>query len=96
MPRLSHSSRCPRLCLWMFRNKESFHGGELLTPRPTPKPEDHAVSAVRDYLFSIFAGTLHIGGCFSIRNLRTRRAVVTGTHLSQGTETSYEYLCMFV
>jgi hypothetical protein len=26
----------------------------------------------------------HIGGCSSIRNLRTRRALVTGTHLSHG------------
>ena len=28
------------------------------------------------------ATTLHIGGRSSIRNLRTRHAVVTGTHLS--------------
>jgi hypothetical protein len=27
--------------------------------------------------------TLHIGGRSSIRNLRTRHAVVTGTHLSR-------------
>ena len=39
--------------------------------------------AVRDCLFNIFAATLHIGGRSSIRNPRTRHAVVTGTHLSR-------------
>ena len=42
------------------------------------------MSAVRDYLFNIFAATLHIGGRYSIRNLSTRHAVVTGT-LQSGT-----------
>jgi len=55
----------------------------LLAPRPTPKLEGHSLSAVRDCLFSTFAATLHIGGRSSIRNLRTRHAVVTGTHLSR-------------
>ena len=55
----------------------------LLAPRPTPKLEDHPLSAVRDCLFNIFAATLHIGGRFSIRNLKTHHAVVTGTHLSR-------------
>jgi hypothetical protein len=32
----------------------------LLAPRPTPKLEDHPLSAVRDCLFNIFAATLHI------------------------------------
>jgi hypothetical protein len=40
------------------------------------------LSAVHDCLFNIFAATLHIGGRSSIRNLRTRHAMVTGTHLS--------------
>ena len=57
-----------------------FHGEELLAPRPTPKLEDHPLSAVRDCLFNLFAATLHIRGHSSIRNLRTRHAVVTGTH----------------
>jgi len=56
-----------------------FHGEALLALRPTPKLEDHPSSAVRDYLFNIFAATLHIGGRSSIRKMRTRRAVVTGT-----------------
>jgi len=52
----------------------------LLAPRPTPKLEDHPLSAVHDCLFNLFAATLHTGGRSSIRNLRTRHAVVTGTH----------------
>jgi len=54
----------------------------LLAPRPNPKLEDHSLSVVRDYLFNIFVATLHIGGRSSIRNLRTRHAMVAGTHLS--------------
>jgi len=61
-----------------------FHGEALLAPRPTPKLEEHPLSAVRDYLFNLFATTFHIGVRCSIRNLRTRHAVVTGTHLSHG------------
>jgi hypothetical protein len=60
-----------------------FHGEELLAPRPTPPPtqlEDHPLSAGRDCLFNIFAAALHIGGRSSIRNLRTRHGVLTGTH----------------
>jgi len=58
-----------------------FYGKEMLVPRPTPKLEDYPLSAVRDCLFNIFAATHHIGGRSSIRILRTRHAVVTGTHL---------------
>ena len=47
------------------------------------KHEDHSLSAIRDYLFNIFAATLHVRGLSFIRNLRTRHGVVTGTHLSQ-------------
>jgi hypothetical protein len=64
----------------MFRKHDTFCGEELLAPRLTPKLEDHPLSAVRDCLFNIFAATLHFGGRFSIRNLRTRHSVVTGTH----------------
>jgi len=46
-----------------------FYGEEFLAPRPTPKMEDHPLSAVRDYLFDIFAATLHIGGRSSIRKV---------------------------
>jgi len=51
----------------------------LLAPRPTPKLDDHPLSAVRDCLFSIFAATFHIGGRSSFRNLKTRHDMVTGT-----------------
>ena len=57
-----------------------FHGEELLEPHPTPKLEDHPLSAVHDCLFNLFTVTLHIRGRSSIRNLKTRHAVVTGTH----------------
>jgi hypothetical protein len=43
----------------MFHNI-TFYGEELLAPRPTPKLEDHPLSAVRDCLFNTFAATLHI------------------------------------
>ena len=74
----------PRLCLWIVRNKIRFNREELLAPRTTPKLWGHPLSAVRDCLFNTFADTLHIGDRSSIRNLRTRHAVVTGTHLSRG------------
>ena len=65
--------------MWVFLNKVFCREG-LLAPRSTPKLEDHPSSAVRDFLFNLFAATILIGGRSSIRNLRTRHAVVTGTH----------------
>ena len=65
---------CKYFLTWMF-----YREG-LLAHRPTPKLEDHPLSAFHDCLFNLFAATLHIGGRSSIRNLRTRHAVVTGTH----------------
>jgi hypothetical protein len=63
-----------------FVTKIRFHWEKLLlAPRPTPKLEDHPF--VRDCLLNIFAATLNIAGHSSIRKLRTRHAVVTGTHL---------------
>jgi hypothetical protein len=66
--------------------KIRFRGEEVLTPRPTPKLENHPLSAVCDCLFNTFAATLHTGGRSSIRNLRTYNALVTGTNLSYGFE----------
>jgi len=66
----------------MIRNRIRFYGEELLAPRPNSKLEDHPLSAVRNCLFNIFAATLHIGGRFSIRNLRTHHDMVSGTYLS--------------
>jgi hypothetical protein len=52
----------PRLLIH-FRNKLIFYGEELLAPHPTPKLEDHPLSAVHDSLFNIFAAThIHIYG----------------------------------
>jgi len=48
----------PRPCV-TFR-KKVFYGEELLALRPTPRQEEHPMSAVRDCLFSIFAATFHI------------------------------------
>ena len=95
IPILSHRiSPGPRLSVRVFRNNIRFYGEELLVSRPTPKLEDHPLPAVRDCLFNIFAAHLHIGGRFSIRNLTTRLAVVTGTHLSIINNTCvFFYLC---
>jgi len=48
-----------------------------LTPRPTPKLKEHPLSPVRRCLFSIFATTLHIGGCSSIRTLTENTIMYT-------------------
>jgi hypothetical protein len=62
----------------MFRNKASFYGEELSTPRPTPKLEDHPLSAVRYCLFSTFLyntaqNTFHIHTCLKTCNFTPRR-----------------------
>jgi len=44
----------PGTCITLV--KTIVHGEECLAPRPTPKLEDHPLSAVLDCLFSIFAG----------------------------------------
>ena len=67
----------------MFCSMIGFYGEALLAPRPSPKLEDHTLSAVCDSLFNVFTAILHIGGHSSICSLRTCHSVVTGTHLSQ-------------
>ena len=69
-----------RLYLLVSLNMIRFYGEELLAPRPIPKLEEYPLSAVRYCLFNLFAATLHIGGRSSIRYLKTRHTVVTGTH----------------
>ena len=66
----------------MVRNTILFTVRGFLAPRPTPRLEGYPYSTVRDCMFNISAATLHIAGRSSIHNLRTRHAVVTGTHLS--------------
>ena len=53
LPRSQVPATCPytRLSVWIFRNKIRFYGDESLTPRPTPKLEDHPLSALRDCFF---------------------------------------------
>jgi hypothetical protein len=48
----------PRLLVY-FRNRLIFYGESLLAPRPTPKLEDHSLSAVRYCLFNIFTAAFH-------------------------------------
>jgi hypothetical protein len=59
-----------RLPVRIYRNKIRFYGQDL-SPGPTPKLEDHPLSAV-GCLFNIFAATLHNGGRSLIRNPRMR------------------------
>jgi len=63
--------------VFLFHNKASFYGEDLLAPRPTSNLDNHSFSAVRDYLFNILPATLHLGSRSSC-NLRTRHAVVLG------------------
>jgi hypothetical protein len=56
--RLSKESVQVRGFLRIFVTSLFFYG-ELLTPRPTPKLEDHPLAAVCDCLFNIFAAFLH-------------------------------------
>jgi len=65
----------------MFRD-DSFYSEELSAPCPTLKLDDHPLSAVRNYLFTIFAATLHIRGRSSLHNPWTHHDTVTGTLLS--------------
>ena len=77
----------------MFRNRVRFYGEKLLAPHPKPKLEDHPLSAFREWLFNTFAATLHIGGRFSIHNLRTHHVMVTDpliTGQRQTTALNYE------
>jgi hypothetical protein len=63
----------------MFRNTVRFYSEELLAPCPSPKLEDHNLSAFRDCLLKIPSISR---GRSSTRNLKTRHTVVTVTDLS--------------
>jgi hypothetical protein len=47
----------PRSCV-IFRKNLVFYGEQLLAPRPTARLEEHPLSAVRDWSFSILTATL--------------------------------------
>jgi len=74
MAKFSHN-----LYLCFLTEFTSPHGYDSFNPQAGGQ----RLVTVRDFLFNIFAGTLHIGGRFSIRNRRTRRAVVIGYHLTK-------------
>jgi len=63
-------------CLQVFLNVNVLQGGVVSTS-PNPQAEGPPLVGC---LLNIFAATLLIGGRSSIRNLRARHAVVTGTH----------------
>jgi hypothetical protein len=65
----------------MFRDTLSFYGEELLVLRPALKLDDHSLSRVLDWLFSVgYSQLLAVsGGNSSTRELRKRRSVMTGT-----------------
>ena len=65
----------------MVRNMLSFYSEALLAPLPTPKLENHPLSAVLNCLFNKFAAAIHTGGRSTTRYLGARRAIVT-YHLS--------------
>ena len=65
--------------MWIFLNISVLQGGVVSTS-PNPQTGGAPSSAVRDCLFNLFAATLLIGGRSYTLNLRTRHAVVTGTH----------------
>jgi hypothetical protein len=64
LPFVPDASPISFLLIWspyeMCLNMVIFYGEELSASRPTPKLEDHPMSAVRDCLFNVFAATLHI------------------------------------
>jgi hypothetical protein len=60
LDRTKESAQARVTCIHFVR-KPVYLGEELLVCRPTPKLEDHCLSAVRDCLFNIFAATLYTG-----------------------------------
>jgi hypothetical protein len=90
-PAMSYQSNSPgpRLSVWTIRNMIRFYGEEL-APRPTPELQDHPLSAVRDWLFNIFAAILHIGGRYEHNGTRhTPRHTLRLKLLTIKTQTQY-------
>ena len=54
--------------------------GGVVSTSPNPQAGGPRLVGCPRLLIQIFAATLHIGGRSSIRNLRTRHAMMTGTH----------------
>jgi hypothetical protein len=79
--------------MFMFRNRLIFYGEGLLAPRLTLNLEDTPcrLSAAAYSMYSQL--TSIAGGCPSIRDPRTRHAVMTGTHQ---TWTLYLYVYLYI
>jgi len=86
---LPHSQQ-PSALWWTFRNIICCYGEKVVSALPITTLEDHPLSAVCVCLFNIFAATLHIGGRSSIRNLKTRPAVLRGTRSITNTDTKQD------
>ena len=66
-----------------FYNMVGFNSEGLSEPRPKLKLKDRPFSGVRDCLFNVFVATHNTKGRSSIRNMRARHGVVTGTDWSR-------------
>jgi hypothetical protein len=65
------------MLLMNFRIELIFYGEELLDPHPTPKLEDHPIGSQRLLIQYIRSYPPYLEAVSSIRNLRTRHALVT-------------------
>jgi hypothetical protein len=79
---LSLSSIQVRGLLFVWKHDTFLRWGVVSTS-PNPQYGGLPLLGCPRLLINIFAATLHIGGSSSIRNLRTRHAVVTGTYWSR-------------
>jgi hypothetical protein len=70
----------PRLFLRIFRDKDKFSRWGVVSPSSNPQAGGPPLVGCPRLLIQYIR--LHVGGRSSISNLRTRHAVVTGTHLS--------------
>jgi hypothetical protein len=61
---------------------DTFLRWGIVNTSPHPQAGGPPIVGCPDCLFNIFAATLHILGRSSIRYLRRRRSLVTGTHLT--------------
>ena len=66
VPNLMSAFRCLVRTKVLVQAQVHVYVENLSTFRPTPKLGDLPLSALRDRLFSIFALTLHNGGCFHL------------------------------
>jgi len=74
----------------MFSNVVRFYVEQFSAPRPTPKLEDHNLSAVRDCLFNIFAAVFHIWKPFLRLQRKDAACYVDTDPLEIGVESSQD------